>query len=302
MKKEITLGIITFFLILLMAYWFIPFQEVEFSLNSDPSFNLGNVSSEMQFYPNMRFPSKEISYRISEDCILSKKNNMERAFKILENSTILEFYSVEEEEEISIFCEEKSKFSEDSMFIAGEGGPVKILPLKNFNVILKGEVLLLRSVECGFPLVEMHELLHVLGFNHSDNPKNIMYPVVKCNQEIGEEIPLKINELYYYPSLPDLEISEVSAELYGKYLDINISIKNQGLSESGNWKLSILSGSSEIKSFEFEDIKIGNGLSVNYEKIWVPKIKIEELLIVVESSKQELSLDNNQVLLTKIKN
>ena len=46
-----------------------------------------------------------------------------------------------------------------------------------------------------------------------------MYPYSKCNQVIGEEIPLKIDELYVDPSLPDLAFEEINATIRSGFLD-----------------------------------------------------------------------------------
>ena len=84
---------------LLGVYWFLPFGytfEFEF-IQKNSNFTLSsnvNSSIDFQFYRNMRYPSKEISYRI-DDCPLKKKDDIERAFDILENETFLSFSPVQ---------------------------------------------------------------------------------------------------------------------------------------------------------------------------------------------------------------
>ena len=77
---------------------------------------------------------------------------------------------------------------DDDLFIAGEGGPTSITNTSLYNVILKGKILLYKKSECEEPIVELHELLHVFGFDHSQDPNNIMFNLSSCNQEISQDI------------------------------------------------------------------------------------------------------------------
>ena len=218
---------------MLVFYLFFPFNTVEFyaSPNSSGNFSLSNsLTKEMQFYTNMRYPNSEISYKI-ENCPLYKQNKIKQAFKILSNLTVLNFYLVSSNEEISATCKSRSRI-ENGLFVAGEGGPINITKTKNFDVISHGEILLIKESKCKRPDIVIHEILHALGFDHSSNPDNIMYKITKCSQTIGEDIIIKINELYSVPDYPDLAFENVSAIMHGKSLDTNISIRNNGLKDS----------------------------------------------------------------------
>ncbi len=248
----------------------------------------------------MRFPNPNISYKIDENCTLKKKSEMIKGFNYLSNLTLLKFYPVVEREEIEVNCDEKSKTSKSGLFIAGEGGPTKIISGENFNIIFKGNILLLRESSCERPNIEIHELLHALGFDHSKNKNNIMYPVTKCSQTLGDDLLNEIGRLYSFPPYPDLKIENVSAEIKGRYLRINISIRNIGLSDSEKGELIIYGDKEILKKIDFKNIKIGYGLSIKLENIWVSKRKIEKLKIFVKTKNKEISLINNQIILTKI--
>jgi len=299
--KKFFVGFISiFFIISIFIYWFLPFEEIQFGVNKNPNFNIGNISTKMQFYKNMRFPDSKISYKIDKNCTLKKKSEMIKGFNYLDNLTLLEFYPVLKSEEIGVNCNEKSKTSKSGLFIAGEGGPTKITSGKNFNIIFKGNILLLRESSCERPNIEIHELLHALGFDHSKNKNNIMYPVTKCSQTIGKDLLNKIKKLYSFPSYPDLKIENVSAEISGRYLQINISVRNIGLSDSKKGELIIYGDKEILKKFDFKKIKVGYGLNIKLENIWVSKRKIEKLKVSIETKNKELSLINNQITLTKI--
>ena len=158
---------------LIFVFYFFPSGKIDFVQTGNANFSLTN-ESEMQFYSNLRFAETDISYRIS-DCTIKKQNDMEYAFSIIENVTSLNFYSVDSDGDLFVTCDEKVKPSEGGLFIAGEGGPTTIISAGNFNVILDGKILLIKNSDCAKPNVAIHELLHVLVFEHSENSENIMY-------------------------------------------------------------------------------------------------------------------------------
>ncbi|MBI4116340.1 matrixin family metalloprotease [Candidatus Pacearchaeota archaeon] len=282
----------------IFVYWFVPSEGIEFAANPEfkGNYNFSVGNGEMQFYKNMRYPSSEISYKIS-DCPLQKKKDMEDAFEILQSMTILRFYPVPEGEEISVHCEEKIKV-EENFFVAGEGGPVNITRTENFNVISHGAILLLRDSDCERPNIAIHELLHALGFDHSENPKNIMHNISRCNQIIGDDIPDSINKVYSVKRNPDLSFENASASLKGRYLDVNLTIRNNGLEDSNAGKLEIYADGEKVKESDIKPLKIGYGYSITFGNIYVPKISVSELRIIINSSFEELDRKNNEIMLS----
>ncbi|MFH1643897.1 MAG: matrixin family metalloprotease [bacterium] len=287
---------VIFVIVLLLIYWFVPLSTIEFATDSNFQKGTNNSFAEsVQFYENMRFSNPNISYQIY-DCPLKKKNDMEQAFGIVSDSTILNFYAIDFGEEIFVTCDSKNKI-EDGLFIAGEGGPVNITKGDVFNVILKGKILLIKDSTCETPNVALHELFHVLGFGHSDNPGDLMYPVSKCSQTINPYMLEVINELYSTPSEPDLAFSDVSAVMNGKYLDINMSIKNNGLKESGKTEILIYADEKIVKEIELEELEIGYGRLIALTNLWINQINIESLEIAINSNFSELEKNNNRIKL-----
>lgn len=302
MSTKLLLGFAFFIAVvtLLAVYWFIPLSETEFSLGTlGGGFTLNQSLGGEQFYQNMRFSESPISYKIY-DCPLNKKTNMIDAFGKLSDLTILNFYESSSNEDISVYCDSSTKI-EEGLFIAGEGGPTNITKSGEFNIISKGRILLFRESSCAIPNIAIHELLHVLGFDHVDDHNNIMYPVAKCSQEISQETIKTINTLYSVPSLPDLIFEEVGATMRGKYLDVNMSVRNAGLDFADKSKIKIYADGSLVKEFNLSELDYGHGKMIVLTNIWVSQLSVQKIYFEIESSYEELKKENNNVEL-KIKN
>ena len=287
---------------LLVFYWFLPLDEIEFGFSSPghTNFTLNSSNEEnMQFYPNLRYSEARISYRI-EACTLQKEDDMRSAFKVIEDKTVLDFYEVSSNEQILVTCESGTKF-QGEFFIAGEGGPTEITQAGDFNVIEKGGIVLIRDSNCENPNVAIHELLHALGFDHSQNPENIMYEVSRCNQEIGQDTLNLIDELYSIESLPDLLFEDASASMSGRYLDVSMTIRNNGLIESGMSKVLVYADGDLIKELDVEEIPIGSGKIITMTNILVLQSSVSDLRLSIDYSQRELKKGNNEITL-KIKN
>ncbi len=297
------LKVILFFLIIilivsmLMIYWFQGVGEI--SLTQKPAtsnFSLGVYdSSPLQFYENLRYSDSKISYRVADICTLQKRADAERAFEILEEQTILVFYDVKKNEEILITCEDAQRIEED-FFVAGEGGPVNITKSGQFSVVSYGQVLLIRQSECSNPNIALHEILHALGFDHSSNQNNIMYHVSSCSQTLGEDIPELINELYSIPSKTDLVLDEVYPVAQGRYLNVNMSIKNVGLIDSGPSEIKIYTDDIIVETIDVEPLGVGAGIKFIFQNLKLKKSDFNELRFVVEANFEELDKKNNEVI------
>jgi hypothetical protein len=306
MKKGL-IFLFIFLLILVLTlnfYWIIPPEQIQFreTFSSGSSeFSLDNNSQDsMLFYENMRFPYKEISYKIEESCSIKKKQDMTEAFDVIENLSVLDFYP-SQDGEIHVSCQERI-VRDKGIFIAGEGGPTEIIQSGKYNIIYSGDILLIRDSGCAEPQVAIHELLHVLGFNHSENERNIMYPYSKCSQVIGNEIPEKINELYVDSSLPDLAFNEINVSARARFLDFNLTIRNIGIVDSDDSVLKLYVDGKEIKEYSVRELKPGTGIRLWSTNVFIKKADVEKIEFEIINDFEELDKENNKKELVSIVN
>ena len=277
-----------------------PIQFEEFIFDRDNPFENVNFS-KIQFYPNMRYKDKRISYSISSSCDLSKKRDIVAAFSIISDKSILEFYETDNEAEIKILCSDIApRPEEEGHFVAGEGGPSEIINTTNYAVIFSGKVSLFRENECQNPNIAIHEILHALGFDHNDNQKSVMYPLTKCEQEIDNYLIEEINRLYSVESMPDLAVGSVIANKTGRYLNFEASVINLGLDDSKSATLSIYAEDVLIKDFDLGLINVGTKKILSVQNLAISR-KSELISFEIKTLENELSKENNFVELRLVR-
>jgi hypothetical protein len=264
----------------------------------NPSPNLPsveNISNEFSlFYPNLRFNHKDITFFINEECSSQQKDKLIEAFLIITNYTeIIKFYpSSEENADILIGCSKNSYEAEESVFIAGEGGPTKIINSTYFPIIEKGKILLYNQKTCEKPITELHELIHVLGFEHVNNTKSIMYPYLSCEQEVDSEIINMLKELYSIEPKAELYFLNASAVKFGKYVNFSVNVRNEGLISAQNIILKVISENIQLDSFDLREIEFGAGKTFEVSYLNVPS-KANSLIFKLETETPEFDKDNN---------
>lgn len=256
-------------------------------------------SNGTQFYPNMRFRDNRISYHIEEVCDSKKVLQINRALGILEDKTILELVE-SRDGELNILCSQLPPEPEkEGYFIAGEGGPTEIINTSVYSVIFAGKMSLFRDEKCEEPQIAMHEILHVLGFDHNINPGSIMYPTTDCAQRLDDYIIDEINKLYAVESRPDLAIMEVSAVKSGPYLNFNINVTNIGLSDAKSVLLEIFADEEKVKTFDLNEIEIGVRKALSVENLRI-KRSAEKIGFAVLSGQSDINDKNNKAELIVI--
>ena len=250
---------------------------------------------DILFYDNIRFLNLLVSYSIDGGCDETRYDDAKTAFKILGDNTVLDFYE-KPEGEILVLCSDKEKELPDEHFVIGEGGPNAILNTGKYAVILNGTVYLYRESECDEPVVAMHEILHVIGFNHSQDENSIMYKVSNCKQEIDNTIIEKIKELYEDPVLPDMIFKNINATKKGVYIDLSAEVVNEGLAKSDNVFIKIYSEDKEIKSYNLGGFGSGAGKVINVDNLRIPYLSQNIILIIDPDNKiEEINKTNNKI-------
>jgi predicted Zn-dependent protease len=249
----------------------------------------------IQFYLNMRYRDRRISYSISEGCSEKSRDSAVKSFSIIQERSILEFREDKVNAEIEILCSDiVPEPEEKGHFVAGEGGPSKIINTSRFAVIFSGKVSLFRENECEIPNVALHEILHALGFDHNSNKKSVMFPVTECNQEIDDYIINELNRLYSVDSVPDLVIEKVNASKNGPYLNFEVSIGNFGLADSKESRLNVYVRDKLLNSYDLDTIEIGIKKILTVNNLRISR-SAEIVNFEIESIEEELSKENNEV-------
>lgn len=257
-----------------------------------------NLSSEStQFYPNMRFEDKKISYYIESACSDIKRKDIESALNILSQKTILTFYESNNNPEINFLCSEIAPTPEqEGHFVAGEGGPTEIINDSVYSVILASKVSLYRSETCNEPQIALHEILHALGFDHNSNPGSIMYPITDCKQKLDDYITNEINTIYLVPSEPDLTIESANATESGRYIDFRVGMSNIGLKDVQNSTLSVLANNQVIRDFDMGSLEIGTMKFLNVSNLRGPSdTSTISFIIKPTPDEPEINEMNNRV-------
>lgn len=257
-----------------------------------------NISAEVysagpQFYPNMRYQNKEISYSISKSCDPQRQLDTKRAFFLISEKTILAFNEVKSGEDISILCSNLApKPEERGHFVAGEGGPSEIINTSKYAIILSGKVSLFRPNTCKDPNIAIHEVLHALGFDHNTNKKSVMYPVTECDQEIDKYITDEINRLYSIESASDLGIESVNASKTGRYLSFDIVIGNFGIISSTNSSLVVNAEDQLAGDFSLGEIDVGIKKKLFIDNLRIPR-DTDSLTFEVINKEKDLDARDN---------
>jgi ssRNA-specific RNase YbeY (16S rRNA maturation enzyme) len=286
-------------------YQYIPGEDQSFSININKNLPETNASASLiQFVPNMRFAKTNLVYYIFPGCSEEKISRMNQAFNIISQETgIISFTKINtytpSEIDITIYCTELQKQVEKNKFIAGEGGPDAYLNLSLYPLIITGEIYLydtLYQEKCAYPIVELHELLHVFGFDHISKKTSILYPYSSCNQQLDGEVVSELKRLYSIPANSELSFTDLKASKNGIYMDFNASINNQGLITAENVLLILSSEGKEFQNFSMEDLESGSTKTLGIQNLILPRKSTSEITFKIISSTPEYSLENNEVI------
>ena len=305
--------LIALFITAYYLYLNIPRSPEKLEINLEPIV-FENLTSEInQFYPNMKFNHNDISYYIDNNCDNEKKQKMRLAFDELSNNVpIISFYPTVNNPDIEITCNQQSQIVSENEgkkhFVAGEGGAKEIIQTGRFNIITEGVILLyenpkIRTIECDYPNVALHELMHVFGFDHTNNKRSLMYPLIEsCDQILDLSIINYLNTLYSQPNLPDLYFEDLKVTKKGRYIDFNLTIKNSGAIDAESVILTILDDNKVIHEDELcpeEDsciFKFGSGISIFTKNLKLKHLNPDQISFIIDKNNKIKEIDENNNL------
>ena len=88
--------------------------------------------------------------------------------------------------------------------------------------------------------------------------------------------------------------------MHGKYLDINMTIRNNGFKNSEATKIIIYADGKQIKEIDLDSIEVGYGRIIRLSNIWISRISVNEIELFIDYGFSELDKNNNKIIL-KIK-
>lgn len=255
-----------------------------------------NISSEIQFMKNIRFNHKNISYSYTSEC-KNREKNMNLAFKIIENlSTTISFYEKASNADITISCSKESIEEKPDIFLAGEGGPQEIINLSINPLILSGIINLYEQKyeePCDKPIVEIHELLHVFGYNHINNKSTLLYPYYHCDQQIPIDIIEHLDNLYSQEPKAELFFSKFNVTKDDDYLSYELEITNEGIISAENIILILKDKTKELSKTEMNDLKPGSTAKYSVKNLKLPNKNSIEITFEIKTDTEEQDTKNN---------
>ncbi|MFH0710989.1 MAG: matrixin family metalloprotease [Candidatus Aenigmatarchaeota archaeon] len=258
-------------------------------------------------FPNIRWAMMPLSvYTVISNCSSVQVSDVSEALQIWEEKTsgLISFTTVNSDNaDVVVDCSKnKTSTREGRQIISkvGEGGPSSIYDTGLFNLTTRGKIILFTSgTDCKMPIIALHEMGHVLGLDHSENPSSIMYEFEECDQAITPEIVSTLQSLYSYPSNPDLYFENATAIQSNFYLSVNFTVKNEGLIPSDSTTVSVLVNGNQVKSIDLSSIKPAQGYFYSLGNILVTN-EVTDLKLVIDPMNQldELDKSNNFLSLT----
>lgn len=307
-RLDAVLGVILIFFILValavivyFIYLNFPFGAEDLDLDIENLPELEGIGESEQFYPNMKFNHNSISYKIDSACSQEKRDRMISAFNELSfKVSVIDFYEVLTIPDVEVLCSEYTKQTPGDYFIAGEGGAKEIIQTGRYNIITEGIVLLHGNphefYECGWPNIELHELIHVFGFDHSADKNSLMYPYLNsCDQKLEVSIINTLKDLYSEENLPDLYFKELNVAKKGIYLDFNLTVKNSGAIEAKDVSFDVLDDGQLVKTFDLGDLIFGGGMRVEIQNLKLIHKNPDEISFVIDGNNliKEIDEKNN---------
>ena len=278
----------------------LPGEAKQFFVKNNEELNVNATNHLSMFMDNMRFDTSSISYSFV-DCDKDAQDRMKKAFQIVSDETKEIIFYESQSAKIIIYCSEKKGEERNSTFVAGEGGPDNLVNLSLYPLIGSGKIYLYGQTDkpyCDYPIVELHELMHVFGFDHINKTNEILYPYVKCDQRMTSDIVDELKRLDSIKPKADLTLQNLSVNLRGNYLDFNITILNRGLISARNISLEIAGTERVIETVPIGELSPGISQTITARNILLKTNNRNQISFKVSTTTEEYFTENNQLMAT----
>ncbi len=256
-------------------------------------------------FKNIRWAKMPIFVKIDNNtCIESRRDDIRYAMLLwgIETDGVVQFKESENNYQVFINCSKELWQTREGDLIVtklGEGGPTKIIPLDYFNLTIEASATIYSTTkECSRPIRILHELGHVLGLDHVEDEKSIMYPYEDCNQGFTREIKETLKELYKIKAMPDLYFKNATASSSKIYLNISFEIVNAGILSSPPAEIDIFGDNVRIDRKIIEGLEPGEELNVWIQNIYLGK-ELNNITLIIDPNNfiEEISKENNKLIL-----
>ncbi len=156
-----------------------------------------SLSTPTQF-PNPKWYTDNLTFTISGECSRIQKENMEKAFHFVGNmseNASLRFVEVEECAQISVRCLNVTSATGLEQGFAGTS--VSKRDEGYYSVMTGAEITVTMGAQaCEVPVMQIHQVLHSLGFSHVRDPMSMLNEWFGCLQELKDTIREDIERIY----------------------------------------------------------------------------------------------------------